>query len=120
MKSCPPLTTTEAQAEGTGPAVAVCVSQADDDPGGWLLELWAHFADRDASRMFVGQATLGTVNTTARRAARVVMTTSVPGAYGYRVIVRAPLKGTTQPTKPLLVGVFCGMVPPFTFSAVNA
>jgi hypothetical protein len=119
MRQCPMRVQTEIPPEGQGSCVTVCVSQDDQDPGGWIIEVWAHFNDRDASRVFVGQVTLGAPNATARRAARVVVVCGMPMAIKYSLNVRAPLKNQPQPLKPLLVAAFCGDVSPLGFTALN-
>lgn len=119
MKSCLPKVQTEVTGEGRGSGCTVCVSQPDDDPGGWLVEVWAQFTDKDSSRVFVGSVTLGTPNSVARRPTRAVVTAAMSGAFQFTALVKAPLKGATQPTKPILVGVFCGDVSPFTFTPIN-
>jgi hypothetical protein len=110
---------TEIPPEGQGACVTVCVSQDDRDPGGWIIEVWAHFEDRDASRVFVDQVTLGAPNAPKRRAARVVAVCGMPMAKRYSLIVRAPTKTQTQPEKPLLVAAFCGDVSPLGFTPLN-
>lgn len=117
MRQCPMKVTTEVPPEGRGPSVCVVISQDDQDPGGWILETWAHF--QDATRVFVGQVTLGAPNATVRRATRVVNVAGMPGASWYSVMVRAPVATLPQPEKPLLVACFCGDVSPLGFTPLN-
>lgn len=118
MQACAIDSQTECFPEGYGSSVAVVVSQDGQDTGGWILDLYALSRDAAASRVFVGTTTLGAPNTTTRRPARVVMTCSIPGAYRFAVIVTAPQLGSpNRPTKPILVGVFCGDVSANPFNA---
>jgi hypothetical protein len=118
MRQCDLAVQTDVWPEGVGSGVTVVVNQDDSDPGGWILRLYALFDGADNhSRVFVGATTLAVPNTTTRLPTRVVMSASMPGVYRYQVQVTAPQIGTTQPTKPLLVGCFCGDASANAFNA---
>ena len=117
MHQCNLAVQTDETPEGFGSGVTVVVNQDDQDPGGWVLELYVLFRDVAHSRIFLGRTTIQAPNTASRLPQRVIMTASTPGAYRYQVVVRAPPLGTTQPTKPLLVGCYCGDASANAFNA---
>ena len=117
MRLCPPKVTTEVEPEGYGSAASLVVSQDPKDPGGWILDVFALFKDKNASRLFIGTLTLGAPNNLGRRPARVVATLAIPASYRYVCMVRAPTG--TQPIEGLLVGIFCGETTPFSFTSLN-
>ena len=101
FRICDPLQETEVRAVGSGPACTIVVNQGDDDPGGWRVELYAHFG---STRAFVQ---LVTINARALQGApgRVVAIATIPGATGFSARVLPPLPPVVPPRRPIEIGL---------------
>lgn len=93
--------------EGRGPSVSLVSVQDGTDPGGWIIDLYAQFADEVLSRVFVGNVTISAVNAGTKRPTRLLAVASIPGAVEWFAVIRAP---SPSPTTVLQFALFAGEI----------
>lgn len=115
MRACNPGVQTDVKPEGRGPSLTIAVTQPLSDVGGWILDVYARFSDKQASRVFINTLTL-TAPTGTKRATRVVAIMTIPAAEGFFIQVVGPAAATNP--NPIQVGAFVSEMTAFPFTTV--
>ncbi len=112
MRKCNPLGATDVPAEGLGQACSVIVNQPSTDPGGWTIDVFAHYGD-DRRPCWVQRLTLLAVLAASGRVSnRVVLVMALPQAVAYSAVVTPP---AVPGVNPIEVGVKCSELTPAIF-----
>ena len=112
MRKCNPQGATDVPGEGRGQACTVIINQPSTDPGGWTIDLYAHYGD-DQRPCWVQRVTLLAVLAAAGRvSSRVVLTMALPQAVTYAAVVTPPV---VPGLAPIEVGVKVSDLTPAIF-----
>lgn len=72
------------------------VSQAEADPGGWVIEIYAEFHKGVEGAAYIGKVTLSAMTAAVVANVRVVALATLGGAVRWRAVVRPPANATKR------------------------